>query len=137
LKDSSGQMSYLRSIVNLMRDRPDFTVLVGPEELLLDSLEFGAHGGVCGGANLFPGLFVSLYKATQTGDMALALQLQQRVRQLGDLLYGIGESESSYLRGIKLGLELAGICSSALALPFVAADPQKHESLREILKEYA
>ncbi len=136
LKDSSGELGYLRSIVKLMRGRPEFTILMGPEELLLDSLEIGAHGGVCGGANLFPELFVSLYRAVLEGDIEAAVKRQQRVRQIGELLYGIGEAESSYLRGLKLGLELLGICNSTLALPFVSADPHRHGALREILKEY-
>lgn len=137
VKDSSGQVSYLRSIVSLLRSRPDFTILVGPEELLLESLDLGAHGGVCGGANLFPRLFVSLYKTAQDGNVAQAANLQQSVREVGELLYGIGEEESSYIRGLKLGLNLMGICSSTLAMPFLGADPSKHETLQEILKEYA
>jgi len=136
LKDSSGELSYLRSIATRMQGHPDFAVLVGPEEILLDSLHSGAHGGVCGGANLFPRLFVSLYKAACEGDLATAEALQQKVRQIGRLLYGIGEAQSSYLRGLKLGLELTGICRSTLALPYTSADPSRHEMLREILKEY-
>jgi dihydrodipicolinate synthase/N-acetylneuraminate lyase len=137
LKDSSGELDYLRSIVTLMRNRPEFTILMGPEDLLLDSLQIGAHGGVCGGANLFPRLFVSLYEAARAGDLLAAVQLQQRVRQMGELLYGIGEAESSYIRGLKLGLELLGICSSTLAPPSISADPGKFDALREVLKEYA
>ena len=101
LKDSSGELGYLRSIVKLMRGRPEFTILMGPEELLLESLEIGAHGGVCGGANLFPELFVSLYRAFQEGNIEAVVQRQQRVRHIGELLYGIGEAESSYLRGLE------------------------------------
>ncbi len=136
LKDSSGDLNYLRSIVTRMRSNPEFTILMGPEDLLLESLEIGAHGGVCGGANLFPRLFVSLYEAVRKGDLPAAVELQQKVRQIGTLLYGIGEAESSYLRGLKLGLELMGICGSTLALPFISAEPRRHEGLREILKEY-
>ena len=36
-----------------MGDRPGFTLLVGPEDLLLDSLAIGAHSSVTGGANFF------------------------------------------------------------------------------------
>jgi dihydrodipicolinate synthase/N-acetylneuraminate lyase len=136
LKDSSGELEYLRTIAAQMGDRPEFTLLVGPEDLLLDSLVIGAHGGVTGGANLFPRLFVSLYEAAIKGDLEEGAHLQDRVRELGELLYGIGEAESSYLRGLKLGLELMGICKSMLALPYVSADSRRHESLGEILKEY-
>lgn len=137
LKDSSGQPSYLRSVVSLLRNRANFAILVGPEELLLESLDIGAHGGVCGGANLFPRLFVSLYQAALDGDLIEAANLQQKVREVGELLYGIGEEESSYIRGLKLGLNLMGICSSMPAMPFLGADPARHETLQEILKEYA
>lgn len=136
LKDSSGDLGYLRTIASQLGDRPEFTLLVGPEELLLESLAIGAHGGVTGGANLFPRLFVTLYEAAQSGNKQEAAQLQERVRELGELLYGIGEAESSYLRGLKLGLELIGICKSTLALPYVSADSRRHEALGEILKEY-
>ncbi len=137
LKDSSGDLRYLRTLVRQMGSRPNFTLLVGPEELLFDGLVVGVHGGVCGGANLFPKLFVSLYEAARAGDNKAAIDLQVRIRELGELLYGIGEAESSYLRGLKLGLELLGICSSTLALPYVSADLRRHEMLGEILKEYA
>jgi 4-hydroxy-tetrahydrodipicolinate synthase len=136
LKDSSGELGYLRSIAARMQDRPDFTLLVGPEETLLDSLRIGAHGGVCGGANLFPRLFISLYQAAREGDLAAAEELQEKVRQIGRLLYGIGEAQSSYLRGLKLGLELTGICRSTLVVPYASADSSRHEMLGEILKEY-
>ena len=135
LKDSSGELAYVGSIVARMRGRPDFTLLVGPEELLVDSLRIGAHGGVCGGANLFPRLFVSLYQAVQQGDTPVVEELRHKVRSIGELLYGIGEPESSYLRGLKLGLELMGICKNTLALPYVSADSSRHEQLGEILKE--
>ena len=137
LKDSSGELSYLRSITELMRNRPQFTILMGPEQLLMESLQIGAHGGVCGGANLFPKLFVSLYEAVRKGDLTEAAHLQERVKEIGEMLYGIGEAESSYMRGLKLGLELLGICKCALALPYVAAEPRLHKDLKAILKEYA
>jgi dihydrodipicolinate synthase/N-acetylneuraminate lyase len=136
LKDSSGDLAYVRSIVTRMQSRPEFTVLVGPEDLLLESIALGAHGGVCGGANLFPGLFVSVYEAAREGSAAKAALLQQKVNGIGKLLYGIGEAESSYLRGLKLGLELMDICKSTLTLPFHSADPKGHEVLRAKLMEY-
>ena len=41
-----------------MADRPDFALLVGVEEILAEMVARGAHGGVCGGANLYPRLYV-------------------------------------------------------------------------------
>jgi dihydrodipicolinate synthase/N-acetylneuraminate lyase len=137
LKDSSGERRYLQTIAHHLVERPDFTLLIGPEDLLFESLAVGIHGGVCGGANLFPRLFVALYDAAHEGKTKIALQLHERILKLGELLYGIGEAESSYLRGLKLGLELMGICSRTLAPPYVSAELSHHERLSEILKEFA
>ena len=131
IKDSSGSIDYLQTIVGLMQGHPEFTILEGPEELLLKSLQIGAHGGVNGGANLVPELFVALYEKAYAGLIEEAQILQTRVQQLGELLYGIGEAESSYMRGLKLGLELRGICKSTLAVPFESADSSLHQDVRE------
>ena len=53
-KDSSGELNFFKQAVQLVRQRPDWPVLIGPEEKLLDALKLGGHGGVSGGANLFP-----------------------------------------------------------------------------------
>jgi 2-dehydro-3-deoxy-D-pentonate aldolase len=136
IKDSSGELGYLRAVVTLMQDRPDFTILVGPEHLLQQSLVMGVHGGVAGGANLFPRLYVSLYNAVLAGDTASATRYQQRVCELGQLLYTIGEAESSYMRGLKLGLALMGICNSTLVPPFLSADPSQYQGLLEQLQMF-
>lgn len=135
IKDSSGDMGYVRAVTRAFRDRKDFSILVGPEELLVQSLALGAHGGVNGGANLFPRLFVRLYQAAVAGDLKTVDALQQRVSKLGQLLYGIGEPESSYLRGLKLGLDLMGICSSTMVQPFKASEPSNYEMLRGFLNQ--
>ena len=136
IKDSSGDLEYLRAITAAFRDREDFSILVGPEELLVQSMALGAHGGVNGGANLFPRLFVRLYQAVIAGELATAEILQQRVVELGQILYRIGEPESSYLRGLKLGLDLLGICSSTMVSPFQGAEKEHHEMLRRFLDQF-
>ena len=57
LKDSSGDLAYLQSVVCSVST--DFPVMVGPEEMLVDAMRAGATGGVCGGANRIPGCFRS------------------------------------------------------------------------------
>ena len=64
MKDSSAQMIYFHKLArSLAAERPDLSLLVGPEELLGEAVLLGRHGGVCGGANLFPRLYVELYEA--------------------------------------------------------------------------
>ncbi|MCA9079306.1 MAG: dihydrodipicolinate synthase family protein, partial [Planctomycetaceae bacterium] len=75
IKDSSGQMLYFHKLLHLAQQRDGFVVLMGPEELLAESVLMGGHGGVCGGANLCPQLYVQLYEAAVAEDLRLVQQL--------------------------------------------------------------
>ena len=136
IKVSSGDMYYVRELVRAFATDPDFTILVGPEELLSESIQAGAHGGVNGGANLFPRLFVNLYKALINKDVLTSSVLQEKVCQLGSMLYHIGEPESSYIRGLKLGLEILGLCSSRMAPPFQTLHAMDFEDLKFRLRSF-
>jgi len=54
MKDSSGDLAYYQRIAGLRRERPDFSVLIGPEGHLLEGLRLGGCGGINGGANVYP-----------------------------------------------------------------------------------
>ena len=69
LKDSSANMHYFHQVQELCRDKPEFTLIVGPEELLAETVLLGGHGGVNGGANMKPDLYVALYNAAKAVDM--------------------------------------------------------------------
>ena len=136
IKDSSGDLDYLAAVVAELSSRPEFTILTGPEELLISSMGLGAHGGVNGGANLFPELYVRLYEAIATGRREEAARLQQRVLELGQFLYTVGEAESGFLRGLKLGLELMGVCSSTMTPPFAPASGADRAALLPRLQRF-
>jgi dihydrodipicolinate synthase/N-acetylneuraminate lyase len=118
LKDSSGDMDYFREAVKVARQRTGWPVLVGPEELLLESLRAGGNGGVSGGANLFPQLYVELFKAAQTASEKRATELQALVMRISNDLYKIGQHPSSIIKGIKCALSVFGICNDFMAEPF-------------------
>ena len=48
LKDSSANMTYFQTLLYLLRDRRDFALLVGPEELTGECVIMGADGGAHG-----------------------------------------------------------------------------------------
>ena len=62
IKDSGGDLQKLARTRDLLPDTP---ILWGPEEILLEAMAAGASGGVNGGANMFPELFVA--RAQPTG----------------------------------------------------------------------
>jgi dihydrodipicolinate synthase/N-acetylneuraminate lyase len=118
LKDSSGDLNYFKSVAELIRRRPDWSLLMGPEEKLFDSLQAGGHGGVSGGANLFPKLYVRMVEAHRAGNLARAQELQQQIQRISDSFYRIGKYSSSIIKGIKCALSCLGICDDFMAEPF-------------------
>jgi 4-hydroxy-tetrahydrodipicolinate synthase len=118
LKDSSRSMSYFRDAVSLLKHRPDWSLLIGPEELLAEALLAGGHGGVPGGANLFPRLYVQLCEASRNGDVPRSRRLHAQVMHVSNSLYQIGHYPSAVIKGIKCALACLGVCDDFMAEPF-------------------
>ncbi len=117
IKDSSGDMEYTTGLLQVIQERPDWTLMTGPEELLADALRAGVMGGVCGGANLFPRLYVDLYEADGRKDFQKVQILHEDILQISHLLYSIGHHATSFMKGIKCALSCLGICHDFLASP--------------------
>ncbi|MBI5395542.1 MAG: dihydrodipicolinate synthase family protein, partial [Verrucomicrobia bacterium] len=135
LKDSSGNMIYFHRAVGLLKHRPDWTLLVGPEELLADAVIAGGHGGVNGGANVHPRLYVELFRAAQAGDTARVRELHAQVMRISDNLYRIGRHPSAIIKGIKCALSLLGVCDDFMAEPFHRFREPERSRVRETLSE--
>ena len=140
-KDSSANGVYFQSVMHAMRGRENFSMLVGPEEMTAECVMMGAHGGVNGGANMFPQLYVSLYEAAKRRDIARVHELQRVVMQISSSIYNVGQHGSSYLKGLKCALSLLGICGDTLAEPFFHfREPERQkvaaalEKVKETLK---
>jgi 4-hydroxy-tetrahydrodipicolinate synthase len=133
LKDSSGDREYLATVRALTSDHPEFALLAGVEEILADMVVLGAHGGVCGGANLYPRLYVDLFEAAARGDAERVAVLQQTVMTISDGVYHAGEPESSYLRGLKCASSMLGFGNGRLAEPYTALSDKDHAGIRAAL----
>jgi 4-hydroxy-tetrahydrodipicolinate synthase len=118
MKDSSSNLAYFKQIQYALRDHPDFSFLLGPEEFLAEFVLTGGHGGVNGGSNMFPKLYVNLYEAAFSRDFGKITLLQQKVMQISSTIYRVGHYGSSYLKGVKCSLSLMGICNDFMAEPF-------------------
>lgn len=129
-KDSSASGGYFQSVLHEFRDRPDFALFVGPEEMMGESVLMGAHGGVNGGANMFPKLYVDLYNAAVAKDLNKVRELHAKVMQISSSIYTVGSYGSSYLKGVKAALNVLGICSDVLATPFTKFDEVEKNKIR-------
>lgn len=135
LKDSSGKLDYFKRVAGLLPHRPDWSLLMGPEEMLLESLAAGGHGGVNGGANLFPKLYVKLCEAHRAGDLPRAQSLQKQIQHVSDSLYRIGKHSSSIIKGIKCALSCLGICDDFMAEPFHRFRAEERKLVESRLKQ--
>lgn len=125
-KDSSGDMLYFHKMLQLIRQRPDWTVLMGPEELTAEAVLMGAHGGINGGANVHPRLYVDLCAAALAGDLARARELHLQVLDLAGRLYSVGTGSAPVIKGIKAALDVLGVCRDVCAEPLIPlAGPEK------------
>jgi dihydrodipicolinate synthase/N-acetylneuraminate lyase len=136
IKDSSGDMEYLKKVLGRMRGHPGFAVLVGPEHLLHKALRNGAHGGVPGGANIFPQLPAQLYRAFLNGDDAKARELQERIVILGQPIWESSEAGPGYLRRLKCALNLLDLCMANPAWPCVESAPEDRLQIERHLREH-
>jgi 4-hydroxy-tetrahydrodipicolinate synthase len=141
LKDSSASMIYFHNVRRLARTRPGWTLLVGPEELLAESVLSGGDGGVCGGANLFPRLYVNLHHAARRGDLPRVKQLHDDVMRIATALYTLPGHGAPVTAGLKGVLDCWGICRAVLAEPFgpLSEDHRRqiHQRLEGLGAEWA
>ena len=133
MKDSSANLAYFNQIRYLLKDRPDFSFMVGPEEITAEFVLMGGHGGVNGGANMFPKMYVDLYNAAVAHDMKKVLELRDMVMQISTTIYNVGKYGSSYLKGLKCALSLMGICNDFMAEPFHRFKEPERNLIREAL----
>jgi 4-hydroxy-tetrahydrodipicolinate synthase len=130
LKDSGLKMGYFHAVREGVKDRSDFTLLVGPDGLLAEAVLMGGHGGMAGGSNVWPRLFVALYEAAVAGDLNRVVALQQRAMQFDTALY----RSANPLRGLKCALSLLGMCGGDLTLPLQPYSQQERDQVEKYLK---
>ncbi len=134
LKDSSANMNYFETLLYHLGGRDDFALYVGPEELTGECVLMGADGGVNGGANMFPELYVAMYEAAKTGDVVRVRELQRRIMQISVSIYTVGKYGSSYLKGVKCALSLLGICDDYISWPYRHFRAEERAKIREALE---
>ncbi len=133
VKDSGGDLDYFTRLIELKKRRPDWSIMIGPEALLAESLQRGGDGGVAGGANLCPKWFVDLYRAVREQNTTWD-ELQQKIERL-QAIYSIGKYASRFIKGTKCGLSLMGVCDDFLADPFHRFRPDDRARVSAILRE--
>ncbi len=135
LKDSSANMNYIRSVQYKMRDM-DFPIFCGPEEITADAVLLGGAGGVNGGANMFPKLYVAQYQAAVKRDFVALELFRNKVLEISSAIYSLGKyGSSTYLQGLKCALSVLGICDDYLPEPFFRFSAEQRKEIETRLEQ--
>lgn len=136
IKDSSGDMLYLYSLIEEFKNSPDFSIITGTEIFLPETIMHGGHGAVPGGANMFPKLFVDLYNASVAKDFETITTLRKQVLMLYKTIYQVGKHPSRYVKSTKCGLSVLGICNDYMAPPLHKFNPSERKQIEEYMERF-
>jgi dihydrodipicolinate synthase/N-acetylneuraminate lyase len=93
----------------------------------------GADGGVNGGANVEPELFVSVFQAAANGENKARLkQLMARVDAFQNI-YQVGTPGCRMVTATKFALSLKNICSEVVAEPLRVFSSEERDQVKNIL----
>ena len=141
MKDSSSVIALFNKFRLALEPFKDkFSLFMGPDEAMGEAVLLGADGGVCTGANLWPAAFKAMYLAAKAGDVGKMRQLQRFTTMSSYLLYGLGQGQIGFLKGVKAALAEMGLVQNVLAAPFkpfAGRDPAPvRKALKALYAEY-
>ena len=108
-----------------------FSVLVGLERQYLGYLAMGCDGVVSGCASVTPKLFLNLYNAFLSGNIAEAQKLQRKV----DRVYKVLTKNKSIAR-VKAGEQILGLGNGVMRAPLMSVSLEEYHELEKELKEF-
>ncbi|MFT4173346.1 MAG: dihydrodipicolinate synthase family protein [Rhodocyclaceae bacterium] len=131
IKDTVDCMSHIRRLIlEVKGTRPDFIVLCGFDEYMLDTLLLGGDGAIPATSNFAPEICCGLYRAYLDGNLNAAGQYMQRLAALSRIY----STDTPFTGLIKEALRMTGVdVSTAVARPATRPDAGIRESLIGIL----
>ncbi|MEF8805635.1 MULTISPECIES: dihydrodipicolinate synthase family protein [Bacteroides] len=136
MKDSSGNGTYFNTLLaEVKAEYPDFTILVGPDEMLASTMALGGNGGVNSGSNLFPELYVNLFKACKAKNTERILKLQKLVMKVSTGVYSVDKSSVSFLKGLKAALFTEGLITDYICEPLQKVNGTDLETIKKNVAE--
>ena len=132
MKDSSSIIALFNKFRVALEDK-DFSLFMGPDEAMGEAVLLGADGGVCTGANLWPMQFKAMYLAAKAGDVERVKKLQRFTTMSSYLLYGLGQGQIGFLKGVKCALAEMGLVKNVLAAPFTPFEGRERAKVKSAL----
>ena len=136
IKDSSGDLSYLYMLIEEFKSDPSFSIIAGTELFLPETIMYGGHGSVAGGANFFPRLFVDLYEAAMAQNLEKVKLLRDKVIKVHQTIYEVGEYPSRHIKGTKAALMAMGICQDHNAEPLDRFTEEQRNRIKKYIAQF-
>lgn len=103
IKDSSRDMPRFMDTLNEVKPvRPDFSCLIGCEEILLPVLLMGGDGGTVATSGIAPEAVMKLYRSFLEGDMVEAKRIQFKLLELIKTMFAAGNFPEGFREGVNL-----------------------------------
>lgn len=129
IKEASGNLKQIEQIIS---NRPaGFKVFSGDDGITLPLIRSGADGVISVIGNAFAPEFAQLVHDAMRGDYAEAEAMDERLRQMYELLFLDGNPA-----GVKAVLHLRGMMENRLRLPLVPASDTTTEQIRNFLAAF-
>ena len=108
----------------------DFSVLVGLERQFLGYLALGCDGVVSGCASIAPELFLELYSAFKSGDIASAQKYQRKIDKLFLLL-----THDKSIARVKAAEQILGLGNGKLRSPLSSVTRETYLEIEDALSD--
>lgn len=128
LKEASGDFQQAQTLMKLCP--PDFSILSGDDEMSLPMILAGAKGVISVIGNAMPEQYSKIIQEGLKRNVDEAYSIQYQLLDLIRMIYFEGNPT-----GIKVLMEILGLCENNLRLPLVPASKELTLQLKEELKK--
>lgn len=126
IKDSSGNLKQLEEIIDQRKE--NFYVFSGSAQNFYNSLKLGADGGIFAVANIFPEIFISIFKEFRKKNFDEAERLQNLIVPLCEII-----QKRFSVSGIKAGMDYVGYSGGRCREPLLELSKDEKMELYEII----
>jgi 4-hydroxy-tetrahydrodipicolinate synthase len=126
-KDTSRDMPRFQQVLHEIKSqRPEFSVLIGWEELLCASLFMGGDGGTLSSAGVVPEVIMKIYQEARSGNWDEAKRVQFKLLDLFSLMV----NAPNFPEGFRAGYELRGFSPGRARFPLSAGELELMAGIR-------
>jgi len=133
IKETVDSIGHIRDMILQVKGKhPQFSVLCGYDDHLLNTLQLGGDGTISASGNFAPQLSVGIYRSYIDGDITEATSLYKQLAILPQLY----KLDSPFVNVIKEAIKLCGLNISTYVLPpSTPLSQEKQEQVKAILTE--